>query len=349
MMNEYFANFTSATLAAGGNQSVCHPEGEQVGRVYYRLFTGGEYRYSLLFADELDSTFADGSRSRAGERCGGWRITYLKLGVCKTLDGEPTVDVTFGGAPSHTVTAGEQFATDPVTLKAEAGDYLVVELGFAGDKVPCHLETQIPVYRREGDAFVPNVEVPLPSMVGCDRPVERRIGFLGDSITQGIGVLPNSYAHWNAILAAMLGTKHAYHNLGLGFGRAMDAALDGAWLAKAKRSDVVTVCFGVNDLSRGRTTDEIVQDLAFIVERLKAAGCRVLLQTVPPFTYTPERYAMWEDINARLKTEVAPKADALFDVVTVLGSNPDRYGGHPNEDGCRAWATALKPCLEKIL
>ena len=345
----WFDDFSSNTLAAGGNQSVCHPAGEQVGRVYYRVFAGGEYRYSLLFADTIDSTYADGSRSRAEEVCGAWELTHLSLGVCREVGGEPTVAVTIGGAPSHAVTAGEQFTTDPVTIKAEAGDYLCVEIGFRGDKVPCHLETQIPVYRREGGVFVPSAEVPLPSMVGCDRPVRRRIGYLGDSITQGIGVAPNSYAHWNAVLSEALGRQYAYHNLGLGYGRAADAARDGAWLAKAKQNDVVTVCFGVNDLGRGRTADEIVGDLAFIVGSLKEAGCRVLLQSVPPFTYTPEHRALWAAVNHRLKAEVARAADAFFDVETVLGSDSERYGGHPNEAGCLAWGQALVPYLEKLL
>ena len=332
----YFDELSSATLAAGGNQAVCFPEGEQVGRVYYRVFAGGTYRYSLLFADTIDSTFADGSLSRAGDVCGDWEVTHLALGVCREVGGEPTVALTIGGAPSHTVSAGEVFATDPVELSAEAGDYLCVEIGFRGEKVPCHLETQIPVFRREEDAFVPCPEVPLPSMVGCDRPVARRVGYLGDSITQGIGVAPNSYEHWNALLSEALGRQYAYHNLGLGFGRAADAAKDGAWLAKAKQNDVVTVCFGVNDLGRGRTVDEIVHDLAFIVERLKDAGCRVLLQSVPPFTYTPEKHAMWETVNRRLAAEVAPMADAFFDVVPILGEDASRYGGHPNEAGCHA-------------
>ena len=345
----WFDEFSSNTLAAGGNQSVCFPTGEQVGRVYYRVFAGGEYRYSLLFADTIDSTYADGSLSRAEEVCGAWEITHLALGVCREVGKAPTLPLTIGGAASHAVTAGETFTTDPVTLAAEAGDYLCVEIGFRGDKVPCHLETQIPVYRREGDRFVPSAEVPLPSMVGCDRPVKRRVGYLGDSITQGIGVAPNSYAHWNAVLSEALGRPYAYHNLGLGFGRAADAAKDGAWLAKAKRNDVVTVCFGVNDLGRGRTADEIVGDLAFIVRSLKEAGCRVLLQSVPPFTYTPEHRTLWATVNRRLAAEVAQTADAFFDVETVLGSDSERYGGHPNEAGCLAWGQALIPYLKKLL
>lgn len=94
--------------------------------------------------------------------------------------------------------------------------------------------------RKEEDAFLPSINLPVPSMVGCVRAVEKRIGFFWDSITQGIGSEKNSYGHWNAVLAEKLGEKNAYWNLGIGFARASDAATNGVWLQKAKQNDFVT-------------------------------------------------------------------------------------------------------------
>ena len=346
----YFDQFVSNTLAAGGNQSFFHPDGERVGRVYYRVFCGGYYRYALLFSDVIDSTFSDGSISRSQDICGGWTITHLSLGVCDSPLDSPTLHpVTFGGDLSCTLQAGETVSTDAVALEARKGQYLCVEIGFCGDTVPCHVETQIPVFQKQGEQFVATHEVPLPSMVGCDRPVKQRVAFLGDSITQGIGVEPNSYAHWNAVLAELLGDDYSYWNLGLGFGRAMDAAKNGAWLNKAKQADVVTVCFGVNDLNRNRTSEQIINDLTFIVNTLRESGCRVLLQSVPPFEYCPETYEKWVRVNHALRTDVRRQADAFFDVESVLGADSSRFGGHPNEEGCRLWAEGLKKPLATLL
>lgn len=346
----YFEEFTSNTLAAGGNQSIFHPQGERVGRVYYKVFCGGYYRYAFLFSDVIDSTFADGSLSRSEDTCGGYTITKLSVGVCEAPGDSPALQpVTFGGAASYTLQTGETVYTDTVALCAEAGQYLCVEIGFSGTTVPCHTETQIPVFVKENDRFVPSTKVPLPGMVGCDRKARHRVAFLGDSITQGIGVEPNSYLHWNAVLAERLGHDNSYWNLGLGYGRAMDAAKNGAWLNKAKQADVVTVCFGVNDIGRGRTAEQIVNDLTFIVKTLRESGCRVLLQTVPPFEYSDENRVKWEQINHTLRTEVCALADGFFDVVCVLGSDSSRFGGHPNAEGCRLWADGLEKPLADLL
>ena len=46
--------------------------------------------------------------------------------------------------------------------------------------------------------------------------------------------------------------------------------------------------------------------------------------------------------------------DALFDTVSILSTDPDHpekapYGGHPNEEGCRAWGEALAPVINALL
>ena len=355
--------FASNTLAAGGNQSrfsPADPAAEQIGRLYYRIFEGGTYRYSLLFSNTIDSTFADGQHSRQGYVCDGWEITRLALGVADFCDeytaGEPNAlrPLTIGGLSTYTVCPGEMVATDPVTIAADDGQYLCVEIGFRGHDIPHHPESMIPTFVRENGAWIASRALPFPSMVGCDRPVERRVAYLGDSITQGIGVALGRYTYWNALLSERLGHQNAYWNLGLGFGRAMDAAADGTWLAKAKQNDAVIVCYGVNDLGRGRSAEQILTDLGTILDKLHEAGCRVLLQTVPPFDFPEDICVKWEAVNRGILNDLSHRADALFDVVPVLcqdAKHPHcaKYGGHPNEDGCRAWADALYPIAADFL
>ncbi len=81
---EYFNEFSSNTLAASGNQSwfkTESPEKEYTGRVFYRIFAGGNFNYSFLFSNIIDSTFADGSHSYANFLCSEWKIIRVRCGV----------------------------------------------------------------------------------------------------------------------------------------------------------------------------------------------------------------------------------------------------------------------------
>jgi len=366
---DYFNQYTSNTVAGSGNQHHFRGDPAQIitGRVFYRISAGGTYHYSLLFSNIIDGTFADGAQSHCNYICGSWKIHSARIGKCGgSVFGtdfqqsdvmarlhESTGDfvpVTFGGCAEKTVAPGEFFCTDPVELTFQKEDYLCLELTFSGRDIPYHEESILPVFRKTDSGWAYDRRMPLPGMVGCDRKAALRIGYLGDSITQGIGVTYNSYAHWNAVLSKKLGDRYAFWNLGLGFGRAADAASDSAWLYKARHNDVVFVCYGVNDLFRGRTREQIVSDLETVINILKGEGKKVVLQTVPPFNYTGDYISTWKAINAQILTTLAQKVDFVFDNVGVLSAGPDapqaaKYGGHPDETGCALWGEALYDAL----
>lgn len=360
-LKEFFRDFHSNTLAGSGNQSWFETDGAQVvGRVFYRVFAGGEYRYSLLFSDAMDSTFADGRHSYVNQTLGDWELLSARVGVTARADmegfDEPSEwqTLTFDGAPQKAVAPGERFASDPVTLRAERDAYLCLETVVRGARVPCHPETLLPSFVQTEAGWTRSVNTLFAGMVGCDRPVRLRAAYLGDSITQGIGTQPNSYEHWCAVVSEALGTDCAFWNLGLGYARARDAAADGGWLEKAKQNDLVVVCLGTNDVPRETSAEAILQSLRTIVRRLREAGVRVLLQTLPPFDYQGALRERWMTVNDRLRSTLAGEADALFDVVPILSESPERpymahYGGHPNGIGCAAWAGALKPVLKALM
>ena len=187
--------------------------------------------------------------------------------------------------------------------------------------------------------------MPFAGMVGCDRKVKNKIAYLGDSITQGIGTKPNSYLHWNALLSEKIGEEYSYWNLGIGYGRANDAASDGAWLYKAKKNDIIFVCYGVNDILRGQNEEQIKYDLKYIVETLKKEGKKVILQTIPPFGYQGENIEKWKRLNNYILTEFNDKVELVFDNTKILGEAENlhiaKYIGHPNEEGCQIWADSL--------
>ena len=110
----------------------------------------------------------------------------------------------------------------------------------------------------------------LPDFIGCEREGARRIAFFGDSITQGVRTRPDGYEYWVARIAEGLDPEYSVWNIGSGWARAYDAASDGAWLRKAKHSDVIVIELGVNDIStEGRSAAQVLEDLQTTVTKLK--------------------------------------------------------------------------------
>lgn len=360
---EFFESFVSNTSAGSGNQKLLlHENGDLIrtGRIFYKINKSGTFSYSFLFSNIIDSTFSDGRESHCNYVCDSWKIHALKVAVCqkcfpdKMAEVSGFVPLSFCGDFQKTVAPGEFFSTDPVTLTVPFGGYLCVEISFSGKTIPCHEESIIPAFLLCDGRWEPSREMPFLSMLGCQRKVKLKIGFLGDSITQGIGTAVNSYEHWNYIIAQMLGNDYAYWNLGLGFGRAQDAASDGAWLFKAKQNDVVVLCFGVNDILQGRTEAQIKSDLCGTVQKLNESGVKVFIQSVPPFDYDEQKRTIFENVNAFIKEELSKKCIGYFDNVPALRESRERpymakYGGHPNAEGSTQWANALLPVLKDAL
>ena len=359
---KWFETFVSNTLGGTGNQLFHRWEGVRArrGRVYYKVFAGGKFRYSLLFSNLVDGTYKAEYGSIRNHVCGEWEILSAAVGVCKATSAETAgevdafVPLAFGGSRRKVVAPGEFFATDPVELAPAKGEFLCVEIEFRGGETPYHLESIVPTFLYENGSWIPDKRVPVPGMVGCDRRVAARIGYFGDSITQGIGTPPNAYTHWCALVADALGEKYSHWNLGIGYGRCQDAASDGAWFFKAKHVDAAVVTFGSNDVGRGRSVAEMKRDFTDLVQLLHGAGVRVFLQTLPPFDWKDEYFERWQAINAFLKDELARETEGFFDVAPLLtdaarGPGMSKYGKHPDETGCRLWADALIPKLKEFL
>lgn len=341
---EYFKKFSSNTLAASGNQSwfkTENSEKEYTGRVFYKVFAGGKFNYSFLFSNIIDSTFADGSHSYANFLCSEWEIIKARCGVFKSVSENAVCDteIKFGGRCGKNAAPGDIFYSDSVKLAAESGDYICLELTYCGDIIPYFEEIIIPTFELKNGKFVPEKKVPVAAMLGCDRDVIKRVAFLGDSITEGIGTEFNSYKNWAALIAEITGEKYSYWNLGIGYGRASDAASNGSWLYKAKHMDFVSVCFGVNDISAGYSGEKICGDLQKIITELNKSGCKTGIFTVPPFDWTGEKKKIWEQVNDYILSGMAQYTEYVFNLNPLLSNNGAAvYGGHPDEAGCRVIA-----------
>ena len=345
----YFENYVSNTLASSGNQLYFESDNtEQASRVFYKIFKGGKYEYSFLFSNIIDSTYADGSISKANEMCDNWDMNAYLL----VVDGKennlknPKIKekfiLTFNQMKEKAVISGEIFYSDPIIVNADKNDYFCLEIHFKGAKIPYFEEIIIPTFRLYNGEWIPDKKAPVAAMIGVKRKVEKRIGFFGDSITEGIGTPMNEYTHWNAQVAEKTGEKNSYWNLGIGYGRADDAASDGSWLNKAKQLDIATICFGVNDLGRGYTTEEIKNNLLKIVQILQENNVKTILFTIPPFDYDERTTKKWKEINSYILNDLSKITD-VYDVAKIWGldepnENRAKYGGHPDETGCKVMA-----------
>lgn len=339
-ITEFYRIFSSDCTAGCGNQLLAKfsEPVTKTGRCWFKLSHGGE-NYALLFSNVIDSTYDDGSISRPGDVGGDWTIQGMRVGLCKGFKEEPALwkTVTFDGTEEKKVSGREIFGSDPISLKARAGEWLCYEISFTGSCFPYHEEAVL--------TMLPDKQMPLPLMIGSDRKVSERIGFLGDSITQGCGTEDDSYTHWVAKIAEKLPESCSVWDLGIGYARAEDAATDGEWLKRAKQCDKVHVCFGVNDTLRNYRAEEILQNLQRIVSKLKEADCRVILLTLPPFDLEGEQRIQWQKVNKTIRESLSKEADGLFDIAAVLGqAAPNEhlciYGGHPNAHGCAVVAEA---------
>ena len=336
-------DYNSNTLAPSSNQSWFLGDGKvHKGRIFYKVYAGGKYNYKFMFTNIIDSTYSDGKHSQANLICDSWEIVslgiYITKNVSNCLKSEDKILLSFNKKQNKIVIPKEIFYTDNVELECEKSDYICLEIEFKGDgKIPYMEEMMIPSFVYENGEWIEGKQTPLSASILCDRKVEKRVGFFGDSITEGIGVANNSYNWWCSHIANMVGEKYSYWDIGMGFGRAQDGASKGSWLDKAKMLDVITVCFGVNDICQSYSEEIVKNSLYTIITELKNAGKRVILFTIPPFDYDENKEKIWRNINSYIKTELSQQVE-IYDVVPILGCNAPnehkaKYGGHPNEEG----------------
>ena len=351
--------FTSNTLAGCANQHYFISDGtKRTSRAYFKIFAGGEYTYSISFSGVLDSSYR--RISFHDEPCSGWTICRAKVGrlssfpsdispesitLGEVLDPEWISELSFSGERGIVAPSGA-FSADPIKLSFSEGEYLCLEIEYFGEKIPCHPEVAIPVYTMaENGLWEFSKNMPLPQMIGCDRQTSGNIAYLGDSITQGADMPTNCYGHWMARLAERLPRGLSHWNLGIGLGKTTDVSAFGAWYQKALCADTVFVCYGVNDINADFSAEYIFDQLSSIVKSLKSLGKRVIVQHVPPFTYTEERRATWYKINEYIREKMAALCDLVFDQNAILSDEAEpsypKYGGHPSEEGCELWANAL--------
>jgi acyl-CoA thioesterase-1 len=180
---------------------------------------------------------------------------------------------------------------------------------------------------------------------------ERVIVAFGDSLTAGYGVAAEEA--WPALIEARL-RREGYPYRVVNAGVSGDTTAGGVrrvdWVLR-NRPDVAVVALGANDGLRGLSTDAMRTNLTTIVERLRAAGARVL---VAGMEVPPNYGAAYARAFRRVFSEVTRQTGAtlmpfLLDGVAADPRLNQADGIHPNPLGHRAIAEHVWPHLVALL
>jgi acyl-CoA thioesterase I len=180
---------------------------------------------------------------------------------------------------------------------------------------------------------------------------EHVIVALGDSLTAGLGV--GADEAYPALLEARLrreGFEYRVVNAGVSGDTSAGGLRRLDWVLRA-RPEVVIVALGANDGLRGQSPDALRDNLTRIIQRVRAAGARVLLagMRVPP-----NYGADYADAFAGVYPVVAratgvPLAPFLLHGVAGSPGLNQADGIHPTAAGQRVIADYLWPYLKPLL
>ncbi|MEK5277515.1 MULTISPECIES: SGNH/GDSL hydrolase family protein [Paenibacillus] len=309
-------------------------------RTYIRLRENGPLQLKFWHSNAVDSTWDHGLEASGSEPGGSWVIESAFIADGGTEPNGAIIEhtqhaVTFEGNVSKPVAAGECFWSDETSINLPDGHYLAftwtIKTTAAGKSIPFNVEGMLATAydapgnlaaQESADGFTESDKLlVLPSYIGYKKAVNKKLVFLGDSITQGVRTLKDGYEYWAARIADGLGAEIGVWNLGSGWARAYDVAADGPWLHKAKQSDELMIVLGVNDIDIGcRSADELLGDLTTIIAKIKTANAdaSIILSTVPPFNFQEAREETWRRVNHEILTNPPAGVDRVFDIASLL-------------------------------
>jgi lysophospholipase L1-like esterase len=172
------------------------------------------------------------------------------------------------------------------------------------------------------------------------RPVRGEVVMLGDSLTQ--------YGEWSELLGRPVANR----------GIAGDTVAD----VRARLSDVVALrpatvflLVGINDLERGTSPSEVVEQQAMLIRELRRAlpSARLVVQSLLPVRGRSASLAgAIAQTNASLPRAVQAEGVTWLDVAGKMadasGELADRFSGdglHLSGAGYGAWADVVRPLL----
>jgi lysophospholipase L1-like esterase len=296
----------------------------------------------------------------------------------------------FRGQSSVTIPAGAEYLSDAVAMPTRAFEDLAISLHIAAEpaRQTSHPGSRATSYLVKGQrvaadelagAKTANHWWFLSGVETLGSPQAQALAVIGDSITDGYGVQPNTNSRWTDFLARRLqgnpATRHiSVLNLGLGGNRLLTDGLGPNAAARFER-DVLgqagvrqaIVLEGVNDLGGGLTHhgvagspagEALVEGMlgaySQMVAKARARGVRIIGGTILPFgaskTYKPDAAteAARQRVNAWIRTPGRFDAVIDFDAMLrdpadprLLAARWDNDGLHPSIAGYQAMAEGV--------
>jgi lysophospholipase L1-like esterase len=296
----------------------------------------------------------------------------------------------FGGSTSVTIPAGAEYVSDPVELAHAAGADLAVSLHFGAAPAvqTSHPGSRATSFVAHGNAVLaaawPQADkvthwYQLAGVEVLAAPGAHSVVAIGDSITDGYGVQPDTNVRWTDTLATRLRSGGAdaratgVVNAGIGGGRMLQDGLGPNLVARFER-DVLArpgvthaiVMIGVNDFgvqhrnkedspaARARLLDDLQQGYRQLVARAHAQGVCVLGATITPYArsdyYKPgaENEADRQAYNTWIRNSGTLDGVVDFDAVLRDPARPaylrtefDNDGLHPSLAGYAAMGNAV--------
>jgi lysophospholipase L1-like esterase len=273
--------------------------------------------------------------------------------------------VTFDGRGAVSVPAGAPLVSDPVAMKTEALQKLVISLYVPGPMVRGGHSLYQYVAGTPGDQTaqptLPGASImritSMVSEVEVD-PVSAAnvVVTLGDSITEGALSTNNAFRGWPDRLAERLnansaGRKWAVVNAGIGGNRLLRHGSGPSALARLDRDvlavpgvKAVILLEGINDIGRGFTTvgpqDPVTAEALIaadkqIIERCHAHGIKVIGATLTPYGgagySAPGGEQVRQALNNWIKTSGAFDGVVDFSAATADPANPLTFRADYND------------------
>ena len=294
----------------------------------------------------------------------------------------------FGGNAGITIPAGAEYLSDPVDLDVAPGADLAISLHFPAEpaRQTGHPGSRATSYVARGNQVaaaawpqadkvtrwyqIGAVEVLAPAAAHA-------VVAIGDSITDGYGVQPDTNARWTDALATRLRAAGMADvgvvNAGIGGGRMLRDGL-GPNLASRFERDVLAragvshaiVMIGVNDFgvqhrnnedtpaTRAALVEDLKQAHRQLVARAHAQGVCVIGATITPYAGSgyykpgPDNEADRQAYNRWIRESGTFDGVADFDALLRDPAQPDHLlkaydndGLHPSLDGYRKMAEAV--------
>ncbi len=333
-------------------------------------------------------------RVRLSNLMGDRPVTFSPVRIARSLlvtgpalvPGSDT-PVLFGGAPAVTVAPGAEAVSDPVGFGYDLGQDLAVSFHVNGETGPITWHAiafslnylGLPM---SGDSTgdVTGLGTPQPTIgwfflsgvdvLRADSP--GTIVAIGDSITDGAYIVPESNTRWTDDFARRLsgaGIAMGVLNEGINSntvtaaGTPQGKEYQGPPAVQRFARDVlgrpgvrsVVILEGTNDLSAGIKAEDVHAGILSMVERAHQAGLCVVVGTIMPRSNTP--IAAWSAANEveRRKLNTLLRADSGFDGLAEFAQtmaspldpespNPAYYFAdqlHPNSLGTQVMADAV--------